>query len=261
MYVNPLVLALWVVLSCVWVELASWRPDPTQGVLGYLKPVPAFGTLSIVFMFAIDWCVCLNYLALRAVPTRAPLSLRLNRWGFEERSLHVLRRPDLVDMPAYYSRSPASGFWILEYGDRFVGFIALDASLDADSDAAVAPAPAGPSKRVAAKDGGRKAAAVATSKGTAPVATIRHFYVDEPYRPAGMADDLLAFALGHAFGADQRLEAVRAHANPLYAYVGQSLAKHGFVLEKKLDRVGALRWQNTAHILQKDAWVAQKSRQ
>ena len=78
---TSVVLALWVALSCVWVELASWRPDPTQGVLGYLKPVPAFGTLSIAFMFAIDWCVCLNYLTPRAVPTRAPSSLQVEPLG------------------------------------------------------------------------------------------------------------------------------------------------------------------------------------
>lgn len=55
MYANPLVLALWVGLSCVFVQYMKWWPQPEQGVLGYLTPIPAFGTLSIVFMFAIDW--------------------------------------------------------------------------------------------------------------------------------------------------------------------------------------------------------------
>ncbi len=54
-YANPLVLALWVGLSCVFVQFMQWWPKPEQGILGFLTPIPAFGTLSIVFMFAIDW--------------------------------------------------------------------------------------------------------------------------------------------------------------------------------------------------------------
>ena len=47
----------------------------------------------------------------------------------------MLRRPDLADIGKYYSlRSPASGFFILEYGDKFVGFIAVDASIDSTSE-------------------------------------------------------------------------------------------------------------------------------
>lgn len=50
----------------------------------------------------------------------------------------------------HYSLSPASGFWIVEYGDKFVGLIAIDASTEDDS-----------TKRPEAKT----------------TATIRHFYV------------------------------------------------------------------------------------
>ncbi|KAH9944427.1 uncharacterized protein BXZ73DRAFT_96916 [Epithele typhae] len=247
MYFNPLVVALWVALSSVWVQWQNWWPRPELGLFGYLTPVPAFGALSIVFMFAIDW---------------------LNRWGFEDRSSHVLRSPDLVDIPAYYSRSPASGFWVLEYNSRLVGFIALDASLDAASDAALdaaATAVAGPKSKgkgkAKTKADPTPKRAPATTKGTAAVASIRHFYVDEPYRPADMADDLLSFALEHAFGADKTLEAVRAHSSPLQGYVAKSLAKHGFVLDRKTERVGALRWQSSIRILARNAWEARKGKQ
>ncbi|KAI9063017.1 hypothetical protein FKP32DRAFT_1592982 [Trametes sanguinea] len=225
LYSNPLVISLWIGLSCVFVEYMNWWPKPEHGLLGYLAPLPAFGALSVVLMFAIDW---------------------LNRWDFDDRSNHVLRRPDLVDIPAYYSRSPSSGFWILEWGDRFVGMIALDASPDAEADEQVA---LGSVK----KD---RAGQVKMTKGTSKVATIRHFHVEEPYRPAGMQDDLLSYALKHAFTADPKLEAVRAHSSPLRGYIGDSLKKHGFRLEKKGERVGALRWRNTVHILDRARWAA-----
>ncbi|KAI8995581.1 hypothetical protein BD414DRAFT_435611 [Trametes punicea] len=223
LYANPLVLALWVGLSCILVQYMNWWPRSEHGLLGYLAPVPAFGALSIAFMFAIDW---------------------LNRWDFEDRSVHVLHRLDLVDIPAYYSRSPSSGFWILEYGDRFVGMIALDASLDAESDQTV---DSGSLK----KD---RSGQVKMTKGTSKVATIRHFYVEEPYRRAGMQDDLLEHALKHAFTSDTRLESVRAADSPLRSYIGDSLRKHGFRLEKKAESVGALRWQNSIQILDRKRW-------
>ncbi|KAI0778135.1 hypothetical protein BD413DRAFT_507004 [Trametes elegans] len=224
LYSNPLVLGLWVGLSGVFVQYMNWWPKPEHSILGYLAPVPAFGTLSIAFMFAIDW---------------------LNRWGFEDRTAHVLRRPDLVDPPAYYSRSPSSGFWILEYGEKFVGMIALDASRDAVADDEVTP---GSLKR----DG---AGQVKMSKGTAKVATIRHFYVEEHYRRAGMQDDLLEHALRHAFTSDTKLEGVRAQDSSLRGYISAALRKHGFELERKAEAVGALRWGTSIRTLTRSRWA------
>ncbi|KAI0662775.1 hypothetical protein C8Q70DRAFT_1128887 [Cubamyces menziesii] len=223
LYWNPLVLALWLGLSSVFIEYMNWWPKPEHGVFGYLSPVPAFGTLAIAFMFAIDW---------------------LNRWDFEDRSSHVLRRPDLVDVPAYYSRSPSSGFWILEYGDRFVGMIALDASLDADVDTIVTP-------DTVKKDRSGK---IKMTKGTSRIATIRHFYVEDPYRRVGMQDDLLDYALAHAFSSDAMLESVRVVESPLRKYIVETLNKHNFKVERKAERVGALRWQNRVRILDRQQW-------
>ena len=169
---------------------------------------------------------------------------RLNRWDFEDRSSHVLRRPDLVDVPAYYSRSPSSGFWILEYGDRFVGMIALDASLDADVDTVVTP-------DTVKKDRSGK---IKMTKGTSRIATIRHFYVEDPYRRVGMQDDLLDYALAHAFSSDAMLESVRVVESPLRKYIVETLNKHNFKVERKAERVGALRWQNRVRILDRQQW-------
>ena len=188
---------------------------------------------------------------------------RLNRWGFEDRSAHVLRRPDMADIPSYYSRSPSSGFWVLQYGERFIGIIAVDASLDADSDDAVADKAVAPLNKTSKSSKFSKAPAAAAAsavaalpKGTAKTATIRHFYVEEQYRPAGMADELLAFALRHAFSKDLRVEAVRAHASPLAGYASDALKRHGFELERKTERVGALRWQDSVQILSRERWAA-----
>ncbi|KAI0724501.1 hypothetical protein C8T65DRAFT_626693 [Cerioporus squamosus] len=223
-YTNPLVLAFWVGLSCVFVEYMKWWPKPEQGLLGYLAPVPAFGTLSIALMFAVDW---------------------LNRWDFEDQTTLVLRRPDLADIPTYYSRSPSSGFWVVEYNGRVIGLIGLDASLDAESDAGVA------ANTIKDKDG-----KVALSRGTSPIATIRHFYVDEQYRPANLADDLLDHALKHAFTSDVKLQVVRASESPLQRYISDALRKRGFRPERKTKRVGALRWQNSTSIVEKERWAA-----
>ena len=67
MYFHPLILSAWVGLSCVFIQLMDWWPKPDQDLYRFLVPVPAFGSLAIAFMFAIDWYVtfrlsvsCLN---------------------------------------------------------------------------------------------------------------------------------------------------------------------------------------------------------
>ncbi|KAI0361680.1 hypothetical protein OH77DRAFT_1417949 [Trametes cingulata] len=229
LYGNLLVLGLWIGLSAVFVQYMNWWPKPEHGLLGWLAPIPAFGTLSIAFMFAIDW---------------------LNRWGFEDRSVHVLHRPDIVDIPAYYSRSPSSGFWVLEYDNRFVGMIALDASLDAEVNEQIAPG-------TLQKD---RNGQVKMTKGTSKVATIRHLYVDEPYRKAGLQEDLLERALKHAFAADSKLETVRAAELSLQQYVSDALRKFGFEFEKKGDKIGTLRWQENVWRLERSRWTSLQKR-
>ncbi|OBZ79341.1 hypothetical protein A0H81_00752 [Grifola frondosa] len=215
-YSNPFVLALWIGLSCIFVEYMNWWPKPEHGLFGYLAPVPAFGSLAIPLMFLSDW---------------------LNRFPFEDRSANILRRPDLADIVAYYSRSPASGFWLLEYGTRFVGLIAIDASTDSLSE-----------ETVAAK--GR----VNTSQGTNTDATIRHFYVEEAYRKTFIQNDLLAHAIAHAFSNDAAVQRIRAAESPLQRYIGDALREQGFQLEKKTERIGALRWQNSIRVLDRKRW-------
>ncbi|OCH96458.1 hypothetical protein OBBRIDRAFT_787017 [Obba rivulosa] len=206
-YIYPTTLALWVALSCMFVELMHWWPKPEYGMLGYLSPIPAFVSMSVPIMFLCDW---------------------FNRSVFEDRTNHILRRPDLVDIPKYYSRSPASGFWFLEYADNPIGLIAIDASLDSMSDKAVQP----------------KQGYIQYEKGTSSTATIRHFFVEEQYRKASIQQDLVEHAVDHAFAADKAVQKIRVHDTPLKDYITKVLKELGFRLEEKTERVGILRWQD-----------------
>lgn len=170
---------------------------------------------------------------------------RLNRPTFEDRAQDDLRRPDLVDIPSYYSRSPSSGLWILELGDKFVGLIALDASSDSTSTETISTS----APPVKTRDG-----KVKYTKGTSSTATIRHFYVEELYRPAGIQHDLLTHAVRMAFSRDPKVQTIRASDTPLKPYVSEALRQARFQLEAKTEKVGMLRWQNSTHILRRKGW-------
>ncbi|EED77984.1 predicted protein [Postia placenta Mad-698-R] len=223
-YFHPLTLAIWIGLSCIFAQVVGWLPKPEHGYLGYLSPLPAFASMAVPIMFLCDW---------------------LNRPTFEDRAQDDLRRPDLVDIPSYYSRSPSSGLWILELGDKFVGLIALDASSDSTSTETISTS----APPVKTRDG-----KVKYTEGTSSTATIRHFYVEELYRPAGIQHDLLTHAVRMAFSRDPKVQTIRASDTPLKPYVSEALRQARFQLEAKTEKVGMLRWQNSTHILRRKGW-------
>ncbi|TFK41108.1 hypothetical protein BDQ12DRAFT_424841 [Crucibulum laeve] len=205
-YMNPLAIGIWLALTGIFIEYMHWWPTKENGILGYLKPVPALAAMAVPLMFLADW---------------------INRPYFDRQVQEVLRYPDMHNPSGYYSRSPASGFWILEYGGRFVGLISLDASPEVKPE---------------------------TSTDKSPSALIRHFYVDEPYRGSGIQDDLLAFAVKHAFDRDTSLEVIRAPDSPLKLYARKSLVAAGFVLEDFTETVGILGWKLGTRILKRKDW-------
>jgi hypothetical protein len=144
-----------------------------------------------------------------------------------------MRRPDVVDIPAHYSNCPASGIWILDYGETFVGLIAIDASKPIDD-----PAMVKSNKK----------------KGTSSTATLRHFYVQEQYRKAKVQDDLLAHALRHAFSSDGIVQCIRATDSPLIPYARESLRSAGFKLLEYTEEVGVLRWKLGLRMLERADW-------
>lgn len=159
----------------------------------------------------------------------------------------MLRRQDILDIRSYYSRSPASGFWILEFGDKFVGFIAVDASLDATSEDTV----------ISSATQGSKASrkeVVSTKAGTSSIATIRHFYVKEEYRPALSQDDLLHHAIQHAFNSDKAVGEIRVTDLELASWASQAFRKQGFIIDKQVAKVGVLGWSIRERVLTRERW-------
>lgn len=171
---------------------------------------------------------------------------RYNRPYFEEEMQHALRRPDILDLHAYYSRSPASGFWILEYGVKFVGLIAIDASLDSTLDTTVSSN--GNAAQIAAVK------KQTSKKGTSEVATVRHFYVMEEYRTTFMQEDLLQFAVQHTFSKDSKVKTIEAVDSTLELWAGKAMTKEGFSVEKTLKRIGILGWYTRSRVLKRGRW-------
>ncbi|KAF9453768.1 hypothetical protein P691DRAFT_657591 [Macrolepiota fuliginosa MF-IS2] len=190
-YGHPLIIGVWALLSLAFVHVMNWWPSAHQsllGVLGYLKPIPAFASVAVPLMFLIDWN---------------------NRPHFEKRTQEALKQGDLLNPTTYYGKSPASGFWVLEYGTAFIGLIALDAN-DAKK----------------------------TKKGF-----IRHFYVEEAYRKTNIQDDLLKHAVKTAFDkspAIQSIEGVDALA--LAPHIHDCYQRAGFRLSQEYQSAGILGW-------------------
>ncbi|KAH7915808.1 hypothetical protein BJ138DRAFT_1122328 [Hygrophoropsis aurantiaca] len=209
---HPVTLSIWVALSCIMIQILDWWPKPQYGWLGNLAPLPAFGCWAMPVLYFIDW---------------------INRPFFDEAALNTLRRPDMVDIPIYYSRSPSSGFFILEYGDTFVGLIATDASEDSMSD-----------KTVTTNNH-------AASKATLRVATIRHFYVEEPFRKIKIQNDLLQHAIRHTFEGGTTVDSISATSSPLIEYIRISLQENGFQYDKTARHVGIYGWKVTKMVLKR----------
>jgi predicted GNAT family acetyltransferase len=162
----------------------------------------------------------------------------VNRPYFEKQIQVVLRRRDMANLGTHYSLAPSSGFWILEFNGHIIGIIAIDASPEPDESSADQE-----------KKGKKKKTPEQSS-----VAIIRHFYVDEQYRPSGVQDDLLAHAVKHAFTASSVLLQIRAEDSPLTPYIRKSLKSAGFELEQHTETVGVFKWKLGMRVLERSEW-------
>lgn len=219
MYSNPFFLAVWVALSSAFVQFMKWWPKTENGWMGYFSPVPAFISMWMPLMFACDW---------------------FNRDDFMKNMNDALRRRDLIKIKDYYTRSPSSGVFLLEYGDKFVGFVAVDASPDSSSNEVI----------VNADSKGK----VSFTKSTSDVAVIRHFFVEEPYRTVNVQADLLQFALQQVFSSSTKVKTVKGLDSSLVPYVGKAMRQEGFKEENVLDKVGVLRWKRRVMVLDRETW-------
>ncbi|KAJ7783839.1 hypothetical protein DFH07DRAFT_789294 [Mycena maculata] len=196
---HPLFLGAWVAFAAILVKYMQWWPDLQTGLFSYLRPLPILAATFLPLMFAMDW---------------------INRPYFEQLTQDVLRAPDMRDVKGHYSRAPGSGFWILEFGQQFVGLIALDASAD----------------------------------DTSRTAIIRHFYVQEPYPSSGIASDLLSHAVDRCFNSNAGIQEIKAGDSPLVPYTRKALQEAGFVMERTTDTVGVFGWKLGLRSLQRDVW-------
>lgn len=160
----------------------------------------------------------------------------MNRPYFEKLTQEALSHGDLSNVLEYYSRQPASGLWILEYGVTFVGLIAIDATQ---------------------VSGGEKKSA---QRGTKPpkTALIRHFYVEEAFRGSNIQEDLLNHAVNHAFEKDAKLERIEAADSPLIGYLRPCLRSAGFELDHHTKKVGLLQWNLGTRYLERKSWNGKK---
>jgi GNAT superfamily N-acetyltransferase len=173
------------------------------------------------------------------------ITARINRPYFERLTQETLHRPDIRDLKAHYSHSPSSGFWILEYGVRFIGIIGVDASLDSTSD-----------EPTTLKDKKKNIPA----KKSSPTATIRHFFVEEEYRSADIQTDLLSYAVLHAFRSDDTVQRIKASDSPLAPYARETLRSSGFQLEEHTDKVGIFGWKLGIRILERVEWEKRQTK-
>jgi hypothetical protein len=172
---------------------------------------------------------------------------RKNRPFVENNVEKVLRRVDLLDIGAYYARSPASGLWLLEFGNKIIGMIAVDASLDATDD-----------EPITQQTSNERLRAALERKGTSGIATIRHFFAEEAYRSAKIEDDLLEHAVESTFNANKSVSAIRILASPLRPAILASLRRNRFSKGDRVESVGMLGWEVCWYSLERSRWEAAK---
>jgi len=226
----------------------DWWPNAEYGLWSWLQVLPAFFAPAVPIMFLIDWYVIPPNRRLRSAKNKIISSslTRINRPFVEEAVENVLRRIDLLNIEAHYARSPASGFWILEHAGKLIGLIAIDASADAASDERATEQT---TERLKAQLG---------QKGTARVATIRHFFAEEAFRRVAIEDDMLQFAVKSTFGADRAVDSIRMLASPLRPAILGSLRRNNFAKGDRVGVIGLLRWEICWYTLERTRWQAAK---
>jgi len=228
-YKNRYGLALWILISSVLVQVLHWWPAVEFGWLGWLRPLPAYAICSLPLMFIIDW---------------------YNRPAFEEDAVKVLERPDVVNVQTYYQRSPSSGVWLFEIGQKFVGLVAVDASVDSLSEKTILEAQT--QKTKSGKD----------ITGTSSTAVIRHLYVVDTYRKAGAEKDLIDYAVDKTFTATNNVEKIRFSPSPLMKYMNKSLKEAGFdLVDKNGPKVGIFiwKWPTKTYELTREQWSSRRA--
>ncbi|KAI0030671.1 hypothetical protein K488DRAFT_79531 [Vararia minispora EC-137] len=230
LYFHPVTMAIWLATSAAFAQWMGWLPPkPEHGLFGYVSLLPAVFSCAVPMMFFIDWC---------------------NRSSVEARTENTLRRPDMLDIPTYYARSPASGFFILQWGDKIIGLAAVDASYNSTNDTPL-------TKGV--KLDAQQTKDLLTGKGTSKVVTIRHFFSEEGYRSAGIEEDLIQNAIRKAFS-DAKVQTIRVSVSPLKRTFIKCLRKSHFVEGESDGKLGPFGWEWRWYTLDREKWEAAAAR-
>jgi hypothetical protein len=233
----------------MFAQYMHWWPNSEYGYLSWLQMLPAFFAPAVPIMFFVDWYYFLNLsFCLTPIPLNASVFVRKNRPFVEETAEKVLRGIDLLNIQEHYARSPASGFWLLELGDKIIGMIAVDASLDATNDEPVTQQ---------SKD---RLRASINKTGTSRVATIRHFFAEEAYRRVNIEDDLVKFAVESTFNANQTVKSIRMLASPLRPAILNSLRGNKFAKGDWVGTIGIMGWEVCWYTLERSQWEAGKEK-
>jgi len=203
-YFHPITLAVWFGLSAAFIQLMNWWPTEEYGFWSYLRAMCGFATTAMPILAYVDW---------------------KNRPDFEALTQEVARYEDLQNIPRYY-QDPASGVFIFDMGDTYIGFIAIDASQPTN--------------------GNRK---------EPKTALIRHFHVEERFRKINAQKDLLDHAVSHAFDKDRELQRIQATDSPLVTYQRSCLRTYGFELDHHTKTVGLQKWQMGVRYLARERWA------
>jgi len=213
---HPVFVSLWAILAYFFITIMHWWPQPHESAWAWLSLMLPLGCTAVPIIIFSEWN---------------------NRPHFEALSQRILHGPDMFGLKDYYSRSPASGLWILEYGSRIVGFVAIDASPDSE----IVELQAAPKK-------------AQIKRKTAQNAVLRHIYVDEQYRPTNIQKDLLGHALKSSFTANSSPARIRATSTPLRNFAEKALTELGFKFESVSETLGLLKWKVNNRVLTKEEW-------
>ena len=197
------------------------------------------------------------------------LLFRYQRPTYNQQTIDILSQPDINDVKGYYSRDPSTGLWIYEYGQNFVGLVAIDTTnTDAKIEIPETPLTTTTPTAVSGSNGNSKSKRSGESKSkkeqlkpspssSSPVALIRHLYVSEPYRVAHAQDDLIQFAAKRIF-AETDKERIVIRCNSLFDYLTSGLKKAGFELIDKSKTEGwlGLGWPTYTYELTRGKWSA-----
>jgi hypothetical protein len=133
----------------------------------------------------------------------------------------------------YYTRSGTAGrgLWLLDFGDKFIGLVALDReSSDGEGN---------------------------SGKG-GDTATVRHLYVEEAYRSTEVQDDLLRHALGVAFGVPD-VQRVVLRSDGVQRYVDECAKRCALRAVDRGDAFGLRGWRPLTWEISREQWTSSSS--